>query len=70
MLPNLVTYDEIAPMLPGLSYKCLLHMSLANRFVPYVRLSPRSPPLWPADAVAAWIKAKFAAISEAAANDR
>lgn len=52
---TLVTYEQFAPALPGLTRDWVYKASRDGRFVPGVRPSERKPMLFKAGAVAAWI---------------
>lgn len=61
---DLVSYDDIAPFIFGLSKENVRQLVLAERFPPGMRASPKRPLLHRAGAVAAWIAERSAVLDE------
>jgi hypothetical protein len=62
---DLVKYSDFCHLLPGgIPRRRLESMAKQKDFPNFIRMSSHSEPLWNADAVMAWIKAKLAPVME------
>lgn len=60
-LVKLLSYAELPPELRSVTVRHLLVLAREGKFVRPVRVTPHAPPLWPADAVEAFLAEKVAA---------
>ena len=70
-MTDLADFQNLPPEVQAIGRRRLVRLSRAGSFPPFVRLAPYGEPLWRldgADGVEAWLEAKLAPLTSAAAS--
>lgn len=62
MADQFIEWDSFADRLPTLTQRIAIRMAARSEFPTPVRLSPRTPPIWRATEVEAWITERMGTI--------
>ena len=60
---QLWTWADFKAQLPSLNRGQFLRLSDAERAPPYIRLTPKAPPMWDPEAIQAWIDNKMSVLN-------